>query len=454
MKLVKYLLLVFVISSLFNCSKIEDEEDTEAVVGDRNPNPAKNNSEIVSEYKLGENGTFQSFYCSEKLEDGTFITLGGNGSLNDLQNIDKSGNVIRSIALNFRAVNILKSGNRLIVIGGKDTDNQNSSGYDTENGIVQIYDNNLNLVDELIFSEPNYKLQLRDIKFIKTIDGVKEIYCIAGLVIDINGIQYPYISNINIYDDKIYKVLNSKVLNEFPKNRILSMELKYREFNDGEGFGTNITTQVFLFAVANEYSDKVSNIANIHLINESYSIDDNSLIANYFSTNYDKVILGESNLNCSTVRNCVKYDMSSNSLIIGGETKSNKQPPASNGGYWSSGYVLSINPETGNVKWKTVINLSNKDEKIYGLKLINENIYCVGIHSNLIYTSNNKEYGNGLLSILDLYTGNIKTSKTFGLNTKKSLIYDIENDQNYVYLFGYADASATSSKKWFFKTAL
>lgn len=99
-------------------------------------------------------------------------------------------------------------------------------------------------------------------------------------------------------------------------------------------------------------------------------------------------------------------------LYVTGAVADNRKTPDAGGGLWSSGLVASYTG-SGDLRWSTIVSLSAKAEVLYDIAVGSDGVYAVGDGASFVYR-NEEVFGYGLISKLDINTGQVLANFTLG----------------------------------------
>lgn len=93
-------------------------------------------------------------------------------------------------------------------------------------------------------------------------------------------------------------------------------------------------------------------------------------------------------------------------LIITGEVESDKTPQPSGGGYWHSGFVAALGVG-GEILWTKTVTISQHSDHFFGETMSDGYLYAVGKSCAYVIASTRENFGYGWLMKMDPVTGNV-----------------------------------------------
>ncbi len=437
MKMLKNLplLLFFALTvGMVSCKK-----DTEVPPVTANPNPAKNNDLILSQNNWGGSGLINSIHQAQQLDD-AFYCIGYSGLPNSTSNtgrfmkINQNGSEIWNIPLGMQvkamSEPLIFSGTSqvnksFVLVGGIDKDGDGVS----DECRVQLRSADGVLIVEDTISEPGYQLSLTAVNANSIPSPTtfnSQYFEAVGFATNAAGTSFPCLRTFTVTGEgKLFINNVSKIVRtDYPGSRFSSVA-----WNNG-----------YLYLIMNNQN-------NFTVLSYKQEIESGlEHHTSVYTFNWNTIVAALNGLATKT-NNRKSMIADETGVYVAGNVETWDTPAPDNGGKWSAGLVLRLDLSTGAIAWKTNINLSNYGDFLNGIffeNVPNGNIFVVGSHSGVYYSSTGKEFSNGLLCRINRTSGDLINSYTFGDPSTSSSINCGISTGNSLYMFGFTNYTRNS----------
>ncbi|MEN9612251.1 MAG: hypothetical protein RLZZ628_3065 [Bacteroidota bacterium] len=410
---ISILLISLVIIWGINCKQEDTTPNTD------NYNPAQHNHLIKSSRIFGNGGEETVFKCMINSADGNAyyimynknnatsfdVVVGSNGipvsssSTSNTANyeigkIQFDGTKIWNKYTGFSARRI----NTLPFNSGKLKDAIAAVGHNSNSGFIAVYAEDGQKICEKAVSQINKSVWFNSVKVMRYDANYTYLTALGGLNDTLNHITYPYLANFRLNNSALTLTIESENwFTMLPQEHFVNFEL------------TNEVGTPIIATTNNEDDSKIGAFKissnNIIIWQQHFNEPNGAIYINM----YNKII-------CDNQR-----------IYLNGVTDDNTKAVSSLGNKWKSGLVMCLD-NNGNVQWRQKVSLTKEEE--YGNNLLKYGNYLLltGTHSSYCSLNNDKkcEYSrsNGLISKIDMLSGNIVANYTFGEKNSASGLYN------------------------------
>lgn len=449
----KYIPIIIALCILA-CTKKETDSNSPIVVNNVLP---KDNNAMLELVKKGTTGKGTSIYNIKVSSIDKIYFSGIHEGIYVVGLMDESFNTIWEYQLSYKPTQIEISTSQTvsvdegILVFGNVTIGSNSQS------VITSINKNGQLYNDIILNAYSY-VNLADIERINSYQN-KDIYIVTGSAGISNENMFGYIDYF-IFDNttgKIYKSDNSYTFS----NTKLFTDYPQTVFSDAvlDTYTAGIPSQTFKVAC---YSYNASYDDREKAAFAKISIDKSTVSGHTYYSNpviewYKEVPIIRSFKRTFIKGDGALIDLGIDGMIgIGYGESTEGKVISNNGTFFNSCLAVRCN-NSGNIIWTKEYSLSDHSDHFkYGI-LKNGSIYVAGNQSSYIITSNNSNFGNGLVARVDISNGDMLSYKTFGGGSYFSDITAItlSSDESKFLLAGYTEYYGTTIrpgfKSWLFK---
>ena len=408
------------------CCGCEDTTQNPAD-GDSAVNPDKPNANdlVIGEAVIGDPGEKSSIWAIIDAGDGGFYfrgyyhgryAVGKLGSAGQSVWLARSQYSVRDIVRMDELTGPLRDA--LVSVGGydKNLDDMVDVGY------LSVYGNGGGPVGEIVCTNDTADVWLNAMDVLGTDAGVYHFLAVGGAAIGETG--YPYLVEIDVEGDSTVVKRGEYIL----------MDMAGLYLGDiivhAGGTGTVV------YCVGSKYPPAVD-------VRHQVVCKLTHTYAHEWSADIEPVAGHESQYNTGQAS-----FLASPAIYFAGYTDYPKEtdPPE---GYWDAGCIASISTG-GQVSWLETVVLSKHSERYNECCLHGTDLLAAGKYAGYGLKESDRQFGYGLLSVLDPATGDIESNLSFGDERYLSSFNTIIVRDSRVFAAGYTnEATSDSYQGWF-----